>query len=80
MSNKFIGYGNILAAEFVQGEEVHQAFAHVGEKELVSYFDQDGNSMRKQLLKAPVKYANVTTGYIMSILGILPEGRFVMRE
>ncbi len=62
-NGEFIGYGNILAAEFVQGEEVHQAFAHVGEKELVSYFDQDGNSMRKQLLKAPVKYANVTSGY-----------------
>ena len=62
-NGEFIGYGNILAAEFVQGEEVHQAFAHVGEKDLVSYFDKDGNSMRKQLLKAPVKYANVTSGY-----------------
>ena len=62
-NGEFIGYGNILAAEFVQGEEVHQAFAHVGEKEIVSYFDKDGNSMRKQLLKAPVKYANVTSGF-----------------
>jgi murein DD-endopeptidase MepM/ murein hydrolase activator NlpD len=62
-NGEFIGYGNILAAEFVQGDEVHQAFAHVGEKDLVSYFDKNGHSMRKQLLKAPVKYANVTSGF-----------------
>ena len=62
-NGEFIGYGNILAAEFVQADEVHQAFAHVGEKDLVSYFDKDGHSMRKQLLKAPVKYANVTSGF-----------------
>lgn len=62
-NGEFIGYGNILVAEFVQGDEVHQAFAHVGEKDLVSYFDKDGHSMRKQLLKAPVKYANVTSGF-----------------
>jgi len=62
-NGEFIGYGNILAAEFVQGDEVHQAFAHVGEKDLISYFDKEGSSMRKQLLKAPVKYANVTSGF-----------------
>lgn len=67
-NGEFIGYGNILAAEFVQGDDVHRAFAHTtssstGDEDLVSYFDENGDSMRKQLLKAPVKYANVTSGF-----------------
>ena len=60
---EFIGYGNILAAEFSSGGKVDQAFIHEGEDGITSYFDETGGSLRKQLLKAPVKYANVTSGF-----------------
>jgi murein DD-endopeptidase MepM/ murein hydrolase activator NlpD len=60
---EFIGYGNILAAEFNSGGELDQAFIHEGADGVTSYFDSSGGSLQKQLLKAPVKYANVTSGF-----------------
>lgn len=59
----FIGYGNIEAAEFVSAGKVFRAYMHEEEDGAVGYFDEDGNSMRKQLLKSPLKYGHVTSRF-----------------
>ena len=59
----FIGYGTVFAAEFSTGSLPHRAFAFQASDGHVSYYDEHGSAMRRQLLKAPLKYAPVTSGF-----------------
>lgn len=60
-----IGIGRIYAASFVhKGEELMAyEFAQNGE---VSYYDQHGKSLRRQLLKAPLRYSRISSGFSKS--------------
>lgn len=61
---QFVGYGPVLAAEYVAGGVSHRAFAHVTRNGAsVAYYDAQGRSMHKQLLKSPLKFARVTSGF-----------------
>lgn len=51
----FYSTGDILAAEFTHRGESHKAFKFEGE-EVDGYFDEDGKSVQKALLKAPFTY------------------------
>jgi murein DD-endopeptidase MepM/ murein hydrolase activator NlpD len=57
-----VGYGPILAAEFVTAGVPHQAFLHKS-GDTLAYHDENGDSLKKQLLKTPLKYAFVTSGF-----------------
>ncbi|MEZ4273038.1 MAG: hypothetical protein R3C68_16880 [Myxococcota bacterium] len=60
--DQFLEYGPVLAAEYVSGGDVvHRAFMQKGEDGIASYYDAEGQSLQKQLLKAPLKYANITS-------------------
>ena len=63
VGGRFIGYGDVSAAEFSTGALPHRAFAFRQADGHLGYFDEHGSSMRKQLLKAPLKYAPVTSGF-----------------
>ncbi len=64
VDDKPIGVGEVSAACFTSGAKDYYAFyyekdkAHVGE-----YYDEQGNSMRKQFLKAPLKFFQITSRY-----------------
>ncbi len=69
---QFVGYGPVKAAEFVSAGVTHRAFWHKrpapknapsNSEMLISYFTEDGASLRKQLLKAPLKYGHVTSTF-----------------
>ncbi|MFP4081541.1 MAG: peptidoglycan DD-metalloendopeptidase family protein [Candidatus Aminicenantes bacterium] len=64
LEGKFVGYGNILAAEFTnQGRRfraIRFTYPDTGESD---YFDLDGNSVRKEFLKSPIKFARITSGF-----------------
>lgn len=62
-ADEYIGIGDILAAEFQHRGEVHRAyFFDNGERS--GYFDEDGNSLQKELLKAPFRYnQRVSSGF-----------------
>lgn len=62
-NGRFIEYGPIVAAEYSAGNTPHRAFLHRNNEQIIGYFDQAGNSLRKQLLKAPLQYANVTSRF-----------------
>ena len=55
---KYVGYGNILAAEFTNKGKTFQAFRFTYPDSRESdYFTLDGKSLRKQFLRSPIKFA-----------------------
>ncbi len=57
------GVGRILAAEFNTSGESRYCFLFRNDDEFPDYFDQNGKSLRKQLLKAPLNYTRISSGY-----------------
>lgn len=56
------GIGRIYAANFYHGKRWQEAFYFENE-ELHSYFDGDGNSLRKAFLKAPLNYKRISSHF-----------------
>lgn len=60
---EYIGIGNIIAAEFQHRGQTHRAY-YFNNTERQGYFDEEGNSLQKELLKAPFKYSQrVSSGF-----------------
>lgn len=57
-----VGLGRVWGAEFVQGGKAYYAIPFKqGEK--IQYWDEQGNSLRKALLKAPLKYSRISSRF-----------------
>jgi murein DD-endopeptidase MepM/ murein hydrolase activator NlpD len=54
--------GNILAAEFINEGEKSQGFYFLAGGE-GGYYDENGNSLQKILLKAPLQYKYISSGF-----------------
>ncbi|NIM92037.1 MAG: peptidoglycan DD-metalloendopeptidase family protein [Candidatus Aminicenantes bacterium] len=64
LENKFIGYRNIQAAEFINQGKPFQAFRYsYPDTKESDYFDLEGNSLRKEFLKSPIKFARITSRF-----------------
>jgi murein DD-endopeptidase MepM/ murein hydrolase activator NlpD len=57
------GIGDIIAAEFNTSGDNRYCFLFENNGEYAEYFDQDGRSLQKQLLRAPLKYSRISSGY-----------------
>jgi murein DD-endopeptidase MepM/ murein hydrolase activator NlpD len=72
---RFVGYGDILAAEYVNNGHAFRAIGLKDEKGNMHYFDPDGKSMQKQFLKAPLHFNHISSGFsthrMHPILGIV---------
>ncbi|MCK5912693.1 MAG: M23 family metallopeptidase, partial [Desulfuromusa sp.] len=62
---KFAGYGNVLAAEFVNQKEVFKAVRFKEGNQKVSFYNEKGENMRKAFLKAPLSFTRISSGYTM---------------
>jgi murein DD-endopeptidase MepM/ murein hydrolase activator NlpD len=60
---KFVRYGKILAARFVNNGKKHTGvlFTPSGGRE--DYFDETGGSLRKQFLKSPLRFRRISSGF-----------------
>lgn len=58
----FAGYGQLLAAEFVNQGESYRA-VYFADKKLSAYYDTEGRSLKKAFLKAPLSYSRISSGY-----------------
>ncbi len=56
------GMPQVVAARYSSGGRVLQAFRHEQEGG-AQYFDEEGNSLRKAFLKAPLKYSRISSGF-----------------
>ena len=63
LDDKFIGFGRILAAEFINQGRSHQAVLYSSLEGEDSYFDAQGNSMHKQFLRAPLKFTRISSNF-----------------
>ena len=64
LNGEFIGYENILAAEFVNQGRKFLAFHYTyPDTKDSDYFDLEGESLRKQFLKSPIRYSRITSRF-----------------
>jgi murein DD-endopeptidase MepM/ murein hydrolase activator NlpD len=63
LDGKKLGDGEILAAEFTNQGKRHTAFRYVDENGKVGYYSEDGISMRKAFLMAPVDFTRISSNF-----------------
>ena len=57
------GYGPITAARFTHRGNTYEAFRHENADGTAGYYGRAGAPLRKQFLKAPLKFTRVTSGF-----------------
>lgn len=57
------GYGPILAARFVHAGKMYEAFRFEQPDGRAGYYTSNGTPVRKQFLKAPLKFSRMTSGF-----------------
>lgn len=65
---KAVGFGRVLAAEFVNQGKAHRGFALFRDTGRVEYLDPDGRPLRKAFLRAPLSFLRISSGYTASRL------------
>jgi murein DD-endopeptidase MepM/ murein hydrolase activator NlpD len=60
---QFIRYGNVLAAAYHTASQVYSGFYFKDPGGLEGYYDQTGRSLEKSLLRSPLKFTRITSGY-----------------
>ena len=63
LDDEFVGYGDILAAEFVNQKHSFQAVRYVDDAGHGGYFTSDGKNMRKAFLRAPVEFSRISSNF-----------------
>lgn len=58
-----LGYGPILAARFTHKGTTYEAFRHESADGRSGYYSRTGTPLRKQFLRAPLKFTRVTSGF-----------------
>ncbi len=62
IKNEPVGVGKVLAAHFERDQESYYAF-YYDQQGRTDYFDEEGNSLRKAFLKAPLKYTRISSRF-----------------
>lgn len=60
---KLFGYGKIQAAFFMNKGTVFKAFLHKNSNGTSGYYDENGNSLQKAFLKAPLAYSRISSKF-----------------
>ncbi len=58
-----VGVGRILAADFNHGGRSFYSFYYENGEEYRDYFDEEGNTLRKAFLKAPLQFSRISSRY-----------------
>ncbi len=72
---RFVGYGEVLAARYVNNGKEFFAFGVPDKDGKCYYYDKNGKSVQKQFLKAPLKFSRISSKFSYNrkhpILGIV---------
>jgi murein DD-endopeptidase MepM/ murein hydrolase activator NlpD len=63
VDGKYIGIGKILASEFKHKNKNYYAFYYRENENFSDYYDENGNTLRKAFLMAPVEYKRISSRY-----------------
>ena len=63
LGEEFIGFGKILAAEFINQGDSYQALRYTDEADASGYYNPQGDSMRKAFLRAPVEFSRISSSF-----------------
>jgi len=63
---KFAGYGDILAARFVNQKKVFNAIRFQDNDLRASFYNEKGENVRKAFLKAPLAFKRISSGFTMN--------------
>lgn len=55
--------GKILAAEYTNRGETHQAFAYTDQNDKLAYYSAEGVSMQKAFLRAPLDFTRISSNF-----------------
>lgn len=60
---EFVRTGSIQALEYVNRDRAYQGFRFVDDERGPGYYDGEGNSLQKQLLRVPLEYSRISSGF-----------------
>ena len=63
IDNKFIGHGDILAAEFINRNKSYVAVLFEDKNGSKDFYNLGGESMRKAFLRAPVEFSRISSSF-----------------
>lgn len=63
LGDEFIGYGEILAAEFINQGDSYQALLYTDQGGDSNFYNPQGDSMRKAFLRAPVEFSRISSNF-----------------
>ena len=63
VDGELYGYGEIFAARFVNRGRTLTAILYPGDGKRLGYYDLDGHPLRKQFLRAPLKFSRITSRF-----------------
>lgn len=66
VDGQFFAWGNILAAEYKNGEDVYTGVRFPQTGPHASYYFPDGSSLKRMFLKSPIKFARITSRFTNS--------------
>jgi len=63
LNGEFVMPGKILAAKYVNVGKEYQLFYFEENEDNIGYFDEEGNSVQRMFLKAPVEFRYISSGF-----------------
>ena len=59
----FVGFGDILAAEFVNQGESYKAVRYIDSTDAASYYSPTGKNLRKAFLRTPLDFSRISSNF-----------------
>ena len=66
VEGEFFGWGTVFVSRFVNDDRILDAVVYPDDSGRLGYYDLDGQPLRKQFLRSPLKFSRVTSRFSMN--------------
>ena len=63
LGEEFVGYGDVIAAEFINQGDSYRAAMYIDENGLAGHYNPEGRNMKKAFLRAPVEFSRISSNF-----------------